>query len=401
MQLLTDPFASAGTVGQALEYNFNNSVVEPPLMGELRCNQATQAATTKLWVSHTTVLGVNIKQFISSAAAGAQLVLQDKIDNSNFAKFAVVGPALNKTTYWEFPVANTGAAGNLPRNRVLVSVTGPTTSSVPQEARLTYVSATALSFAPFKGNHIKINGSIYVIPAAGIVGLANTNVFVNGATGQNLAANTTYYVYAFVNAGTVTADFRTDGNGHMTDTTLGNEGVEVRCLSGTIADSTRTLIGIIRTNASSQFVDGLKQRFVRSWTNRVSRNVRNVFSADRSTASLTFVELNAEIRCEFVLWSGEIADMTAIVACYPGIVIKTDGWMAAIGFDGITAEPGQAVGQASDKNSEAGGSAPRALRSDLSEGYHYATFLGAAYGSGSSAATFLAARCAMQGLILL
>ncbi len=84
---------------------------------------------------------------------------------------------------------------------------GSAVSSVPQEGQLTYVSTTALKFAPYAGNKIKINGTVMTIPNAGIAGLTNTAAFVNGTGGSSLAASTTYWIYAFSNAGTVTADF--------------------------------------------------------------------------------------------------------------------------------------------------------------------------------------------------
>src|SRR5262249_40291733 len=73
--------------------------------------------------------------------------------------------------------------------------------------RLTYVSATALAFKPFNGNYIKLNRILRQIPTAGLSGLANTGVFVGGVAAQNLAANTTYFVFAFDNSGVLTADF--------------------------------------------------------------------------------------------------------------------------------------------------------------------------------------------------
>ena len=148
--------------------------------------------------------------------------------------------------------------------------------------RLAYVSATQLSFAPFNGSFIKINGLFYAIPSGGITGLANTNVYVNGTASQNLAASTIYRVYCFNNAGTLTADFSTTA--HTTSSTAGNVGTEIK--SG---DDTRTLIGLIYTNASSQFADAPTTRYVRSWVNR--KRINFSASASGTTGSTTFVTL--------------------------------------------------------------------------------------------------------------
>jgi len=159
-------------------------------------------------------------------------------------------------------------------------------------------SATLLTFTPFNGDRIKINGTVFAIPTAGIAGLANTSVFVNGTGASNLAANTLYYVYAFSNAGTVTADFSTTS--HATSTTAGNVGVEIKS-----ADNTRTLIGMIRTNASSQFADSTSQRFVLNWFNRRTIIARASYTDDRSVTGTTYTEGNTELRPEILVWSGE------------------------------------------------------------------------------------------------
>lgn len=174
----------------------------------------------------------------------------------------------------------------------------PTTSgvSIGDVGLLTYVSTTALKFAPYKGNQIKINGTFYPIPNAGIAGLGNTNVFVNGAAAQNLAASTTYWVFAFVNASVVTADFRTAAT-HATSLTAGNEGVEI--LTG---DDTRSLIGMCRTNASSQFQVDSQNIGVLSWFNKRPRIGQGVFTTVHSLSVTTPAEINAEIRVNFLSW---------------------------------------------------------------------------------------------------
>lgn len=137
----------------------------------------------------------------------------------------------------------------------------PLPSVIQVGGRLSYVSTTQLQFVPFNGSYICINGLYYQIPFAGIAGLANTSVYVNGVAGQNLAVSTLYRVYCFNNSGTLTADFSTTA--HATSSTAGNIGTEIK--SG---DDTRTFIGLIFTNASSQFADAVNWRGVRSWVNR-------------------------------------------------------------------------------------------------------------------------------------
>ena len=184
-----------------------------------------------------------------------------------------------------------------------------------------------LAFKPYNGNFIKINGTNYTIPNAGIAGLANTAVFVNGVAGQNLAATTDYWVFAFINGGVVTADFRTAA-AHTPSTTAGNEGVEI--LTG---DDSRTLIGLCHTfGASAIFVDSATQRFVVSWFNRRRRHLLNTFTATRTTTSNVQIELNSEIRCEFVIWNEDAPFFAVNAMSFPGTTTNATT-NSAIGFN--------------------------------------------------------------------
>jgi hypothetical protein len=172
---------------------------------------------------------------------------------------------------------------------------------------LKYASATALEFKPFNGNKIKINGVIYTIPNSGIAGLSGTgSVFnVNTVANQPLAANTTYWIFAFNNAGTITATFFT-GSAHSPSTTAGNEGVEIS--TGFDAYS---LIGMCRTNASAQFVDTTAVRGVLSWFNRRTRIAQGKFTADRAVTSTTMVEIHSEIAVGFLAWAEDAVLLAA------------------------------------------------------------------------------------------
>lgn len=267
-----------------------------------------------------------------------------------------------------------GGGGSVSTTYPLSGTSSLTSVDPPHCGKLARSSSTALTFTPFNGDLIRIQGVLYQIPSAGIAGLANTSVFVNGSSGSSLSASTLYYVYAFINSGTVTADFSTTA--HATSSTAGNIGTEVK--SG---DETRTLIGMIRTNGSSQFVDSNTQRFVLSYYNRravvgVSNN-----TATRSTSSTTFVEFNSEMRVEFLCWSDEVTSAHIVGSGYPGAGSTTIYF--AIAFDdGTTPENGMCT------LSDGTGGAQRPIACSafriLSEGYHFATISGAADSSTSN-----------------
>lgn len=242
------------------------------------------------------------------------------------------------------------------------------TFTPPPCGRLAWVSATTLSYKPQLGNLLRINGQNYVIPVAGIAGLSSTGAFVNGTGGASLAANTDYWVYAFVNSGVVTADFRTAAT-HTPSATPGNEGVEI--LTG---NDTRTLIGLIHTNASAQFADSVTQRFVLSWFNRKRRHMLNTFTVARTTTSASQIEVNTEIRCEFMLWNDDTPYFSVNAMTFPGAAAGNQTF-TTIGFN--TGYERASVNNQGETNFQPGlGGSVSIWKAPLGEGYNFASLVG-------------------------
>ncbi|QAZ46754.1 hypothetical protein [Mesorhizobium sp. Pch-S] len=233
------------------------------------------------------------------------------------------------------------------RNEILRELAGKvSTSATAGNGQCTLaLSGGNLVLTPLGGNYLYVNGMLCTVPSGG-VSLA--------ATG--LTPSTLYYIYATQSGGVVNA-LVASTTGHVT----GLNGVEV--MSG---DATRTLVGMARPVTGPAWVDSLGQRFVRSWFNRPkSKRGAATYSADRSTTSATFVELNTEIRNEFLIWADE-----AVTTMFSGWG-RTSGvgsGILVIGLDGsstITGRTGTALST----------SAPLSCSGirDLSEGYHYAS----------------------------
>ena len=230
-------------------------------------------------------------------------------------------------------------------------------------------SGSNLLLLPFDGNRIVINSLLRTIPDAG-VSLAPTS----------LAASTVYYIYAYMVSTTVTLEASTTAYAIQT-------GTGVYTKSG---DVTRTLVGMARTTSGTAWADSATQRFVLSYFNRRNKNLANNFTADRTTTSATFVEMNTEIRCEFVTWEDE-----SIAVGYAGSV-RTSGnneVYAAIGIDNTTAVQGVTTTVAS---ATVACGHTHNYHTTLSEGYHYATVLGLA--TGGVTATFLHSGSHLFGL---
>lgn len=245
---------------------------------------------------------------------------------------------------------------------------------MPEATRLAFVSGTSIKLNPFKGRllPVKASGS-WQQRDIGSGGISSGNPttasnFVNGVAAQTLAADTTYLVCVFDNAGVLTFDFLTT----LTHTQDAATGVEIKN-----GDDSRTVVGMVRTNATPNFKDDNGLRGVISWFNRRDIGIVNGFTANRSKTSVTYVEIDIEIRANFLTWGDEAV---TVIASGAVAVPNTFEAYTSVAFDGTTAE------DAMSRISSASGSgiSPLALslvKNGLSEGSHYATLLGGVSGS--------------------
>ena len=234
------------------------------------------------------------------------------------------------------------------------------------QCRLDFTSATVLTLSRKDGAYLplKVGGAwtATVIPAAGVT-LANTG----------LTAATLYYVYAYDNAGTLTLEASATAPAVDADT-----GVRIKT-----GDPTRTLVGMayMGPGTPGTFVESATQRLVASFYNRRGRGLVNGFTTPRPTGSASYVEINAEIRCEFLTWDDELVRVGANVSVRHD---ATHGFVStAIAFDGTTAEDASAQDQIYTATGE-GASGLALMKAGLTVGRHYATLLGAAPAGGTA-----------------
>lgn len=224
------------------------------------------------------------------------------------------------------------------------------------QCRLTK-SGSNLLLSRYNGLGLTINGVAYAIPSAGVT-LAPTS----------LVAGTTYYIYAYMNAGVMTLEASTTG--HATDTTTG---IEIQ--SG---NPTRTLVGMARIVTGPAWADTATQRFVLSWFNQQPIGLFNAFTSGANTASGTYVELSTTYRLEFLTWAGKVVDYRMVGSMSNSSTAT--GYMA-LAFDGTSPEDAANINQpASNQNLPFSVSLPK---TGLSEGYHYGTLIARVFaGSG-------------------
>jgi len=157
------------------------------------------------------------------------------------------------------------------------------------QCRLSVVSTTSLKLSQYNGQNLQIGGGLQQIPAAGVT-VSNTG----------LSATTLYYVYAAVVSGAMVLELSTTGHSTATN------GVETKT-----GDTSRTLVGMIATNASSQFVDSLASPTCFNWFNRrlISASAGVLSGA---VAGSTFTEINTGLRLTFLAWPDETVDVSVV-----------------------------------------------------------------------------------------
>lgn len=186
--------------------------------------------------------------------------------------------------------------------------------------RFNYVSATACALERDGGAYIFVNGQLEPIPSSGVKVL-NTG----------LTSATVYNAFAYLSGGSLTVGLSTSG--HAADTTYGHE-----IMTG---NTTKSLVGKIRANGSSQFVDSTVYRHVISWKNRKPRPMEDYFSAPRSITSTSWTVINSELLADFIAWANDPVNFlaTASVAITSGStgVFVNIGTMGAVplGYGGF------------------------------------------------------------------
>lgn len=204
-----------------------------------------------------------------------------------------------------------------------------------------------LVLSPFNGNTLVINSAIYEIPDAGV-----------SLAPSGLSSGTTYYIYAYMNSGTMTLEQSTTAYAVQAGT-----GVYIKS-----ADATRTLVGMERATGATTW-----QGLCRSWFNDPGYVASGAFTANRTTTSASYASINSEIQTPFLVWTGEVVQISA-----NGVMSNSGGsnnTFASLGISGTTAEDVVVYGTVSGVTSNT----PIALvlnKGGLTEGYYYADLLG-------------------------
>lgn len=219
------------------------------------------------------------------------------------------------------------------------------------QCRLSVASTSSLVLKPYNGNNVIVNSLPLQLPGAGVT-----------VTNAGLSASTLYYVYLGGTTASPTLSLSTTGHSQAPN------GVETKT-----GDTTQTLVGMVYTNTSTQFIDSAAIRTCLNWFNR-----RKIIAVSATTGPFSFTntalaETSTTIRAQFLLW----ADDTA-VAQLSGQFTQTSGTPAVtqLGYqilmDGTSNGYGPGLANVIQPSFNAVMSSSGAL-GGLSEGYHYST----------------------------
>lgn len=224
------------------------------------------------------------------------------------------------------------------------------------QCKLTYQGTTQIRLIPYNGSRLVINGQIQIIPSAG-VNLANTG----------LTAATLYYVYAYMNAGTMTLE--ASATTHATDATTG---VEIKN-----GDATRTLVGMVYMNAGTPgtFADTVLLRYVATWFNRRRRELYAGPFSPSSKTNTSYAELDSGLRLQFIAWADEAWVSTVTGSMYQITAAATSITYLGIGADSTTAILGETEVNLQQNGTTFGTPTPAAVYANRTsaEGFHYVT----------------------------
>lgn len=222
-------------------------------------------------------------------------------------------------------------------------------ATAPKDVRLVLDGAN-IRLTRCNGSRILIGGIVEELPVAGVA-LAPTG----------LPINTTHFIY--VTGSGLGMALVASTTAWVVDGTTG-----FKVMSGNPA---ATLVGMARTITGPAWVDDSSRRFVLSLFNQPRRASRKSFTAARSTTSGSYVEINSEIRNEWIQWGGEVA--VASIMGSASNDTANQSVLTAVGWDGvINSHSTNAVTSATGLGYNCSITEPFTL----TEGYHYSTLMG-------------------------
>jgi hypothetical protein len=121
-----------GSMGTPVSFMFSMGDVEPPSGSQVRLNNPGLELATKMWVMDMTTDDIDVSVGLSRIKPGYQIYIQDFDSSTRWVKYSVNGDTIDKSTYWEIPVAFIAMSElSLAAQKVLVQVIAPGVVGIP------------------------------------------------------------------------------------------------------------------------------------------------------------------------------------------------------------------------------------------------------------------------------
>lgn len=112
------------TVSNYASFTFNAATTEPPIGNQIRINNASQTAATRLWVSHTTTDGLDVHVGLARITAGSWIYFQDFDDSTKWVRYLVTSNTMD-AGYHDYVITYDAGPANVPFQKVALRVIFP------------------------------------------------------------------------------------------------------------------------------------------------------------------------------------------------------------------------------------------------------------------------------------
>jgi hypothetical protein len=116
--------ATVATVSTYISFSFNAGTTEPPVGNQVRLNNASQLAATRMWVSHSTFDGLDATVGLTRIKPGDLVYLQDFDDATKWVRYTITSTT-NDGSYHDYGVTYLAGPGTVPFQKIALRVIFP------------------------------------------------------------------------------------------------------------------------------------------------------------------------------------------------------------------------------------------------------------------------------------